>query len=266
MERAYAPGPSYQGKAPEDIGHVAWVAPGYALQRESPQNIHNWVCCGLFYVYTCDASRLTAEDKNNKNAIPANEEPRHLARGGFINFKQITIMKKSIFAKLMMLVMMTVVTMTFTACGGDSGDEGTPQKPTGQTGSTGYVDPCLDFGSSVAHVKEYMNGSYWTLDNNSSESVLLYSNSNATVVLNYMFVNAKLRMVTATYSGGGEGRALSFKSEIEKRYGVTMTDESNPADDSLVIYRCTATVNQRDITIVISCYEQVLNILYRLAD
>ena len=31
MERAYAPGPSYQGKAPEDIGHVAWVAPGYAV-------------------------------------------------------------------------------------------------------------------------------------------------------------------------------------------------------------------------------------------
>ena len=73
MERAYAPGPSYQGKAPEDIGHVAWVAPGYALRRESPQNIHNWVCCGLFYVYTCDASRLTAEDLNKKNAIPANE-------------------------------------------------------------------------------------------------------------------------------------------------------------------------------------------------
>lgn len=175
-------------------------------------------------------------------------------------------MKKSVFAKMMMLAMMAAMCETFTACGGDSGDEGTPQKPIGQTGNAEYVEPCLDFGSNVSHVKEYMNGSYWTQDNNSSESVLLYSNSNATVILNYMFVNAKLRMVTATYSGGGEGRALSFKSEIEKRYGVTMTNESNPSDGSLVIYRCTATVNQRDITIAISCYEQVLNILYRLAD
>ena len=178
----------------------------------------------------------------------------------------MTIMKKNAFYKVMMMVLMTVVSMTLTACGGDSGDEITPQKPTGQTGNTEYVEPCLDFGSNVTHVKNYMSGAKWTLDNNSSESVLLYSNSNATVVLNYMFVNAKLRMVTATYSGGGKSRALSFKSEIEKRYSVTMTDESVPADNALAIYRCTATVNQRDVTIVISCYEQVLNILYRLAD
>ena len=175
-------------------------------------------------------------------------------------------MKKSIFAKMMMLAMMAAMCETFTACGGDSGDEGTPQKPIGQTGNAEYVEPCLDFGSNVPHVKDYMSGSNWSLDNNSSESVLLYSNSNATLILNYMFVNAKLRMVTATYSGGGKSRALSFKSEIEKRYSVTMTDESVPADNALAIYRCTATVNQRDVTIVISCYEQVLNILYRLAD
>ena len=174
-------------------------------------------------------------------------------------------MKQNFLYKVMFLAMMTVVAMTFTACGGDSDDE-TPQVPTGPTGSTEYVDPCLDFGSSQSHVKDYMADSNWSLDNNSNESVLLYSNSKATVIINYMFVNAKLRMITATYSGGGISRALSFKSEIEKRYGVTMTDESDPSDGSLVIYRCTATVNQRDIAIVISCYEQVLNILYRLTD
>lgn len=175
-------------------------------------------------------------------------------------------MKRNFLYKVMFLTMIAVVSMTFTACGGDSDDDGTPQTPTGPTGNAEYVEPCLDFGSNVPHVKDYMAGSNWTLDNNSNESVLLYSNSNATVIINYMFVNAKLRMVTATYSGGGKSRALSFKSEIEKHYGVTMTDESNPSDGSLVIYRCTATVNQRDVAIVISCYEQALNILYRLAD
>ena len=175
-------------------------------------------------------------------------------------------MKQNVFYKVMMMVLMTVVTMTFVACGGDSGDDGMPQKPTGQAGNTEYVEPCLDFGSSVSHVKEYMNGSYWTLENNSSDAVLLYSNSNTSVVLNYMFVYTKLRMVTATYSGGGENKALAFKSEIEKRYGVTMVKETNPSDGSECIYHCTATINQRSVVIAVNCYEQVINILYRLSD
>ena len=41
--------------------------------------------CGLFAYITLWGSRLTAEEQYNKNAIPANEEARHLARGGFIS-------------------------------------------------------------------------------------------------------------------------------------------------------------------------------------
>ena len=96
-------------------------------------------------------------------------------------------MKKSIFAKMMMLTMMAAMCVTFTACGGDS-DDGTPQTPTGPTGSTEYVDPCLDFGSSQSHVKEYMSGFNWELNENSNEYTLLYSNVDATVVINYMFI------------------------------------------------------------------------------
>ena len=97
-------------------------------------------------------------------------------------------MKKNILAKLMMVAMVATMCMTFTACGGDSDDDGTPQVPTGPTGSTEYVDPCLDFGSSQSHVKEYMSAFNWELNENSNEYTLLYSNAGASVVINYMFI------------------------------------------------------------------------------
>ena len=65
--------------------------------------------------------------------------------------------------RYLFLAMMAAMCVTFTACGGDSDDDGTPQVPTGPTGSTEYVDPCLDFGSSQSHVKEWMSGSNWEL-------------------------------------------------------------------------------------------------------
>ena len=92
---------------------------------------------------------------------------------------------------MMMLAMMAAMCVTFTACGGDSDDDGTPQVPTGPTGSTEYVDPCLDFGSSQSHVKEYMSAFNWELNENSNEYTLLYSNAGASVVINYMFIGNK---------------------------------------------------------------------------
>ena len=118
-------------------------------------------------------------------------------------------MKKTIFLKVMTVAMMAA------ACGGDDGDStpGKPDGPSGQTGSTEYVTPCLDFGSSVAHVKEYMSGTIWQLNENSNDAVLLYVNNQATTVVNYMFINAKLHMTTVTYNGGGESKGISLHGD-----------------------------------------------------
>ena len=175
-------------------------------------------------------------------------------------------MKKSIFARVMMLAMMAVVAMTFTACGGDSDDDGTPQVPTGPTGSTEYFDPCLDFGSSQSHVKEYMSGSNWELSEHSNDYTLLYMNSQGTIALDYMFLNSKMHMVTATYAVSGESVALAFKSEIEKRYGITMTKETDTSDASQYVYHCTPTINQRSVVIMMTYTKQCINIIYSLPD
>ena len=175
-------------------------------------------------------------------------------------------MKKSIFAKMMMLAMMAAMCVTFTACGGD--DDGTPQVPTGPTGSTEYVDPCLDFGSSQSHVKEYMSGLNWELNENSNEYTLLYSNADATVVINYMFIgNGKgLGMVGVTYAGSGESKALAFKSEIEKRYGISMTKETDPSDSSQYSYYGTATIGGKKVVIMLNHYKTGISIVYGLPD
>ena len=176
-------------------------------------------------------------------------------------------MKKSIFAKMMMLTMMAAMCVTFTACGGDS-DDGTPQTPTGPTGSTEYMDPCLDFGSSQSHVKEYMSGFNWELNENSNEYTLLYSNADATVVINYMFIgNGKgLGMVGVTYAGGGDAKALGFKAEIEKRYGITMKKVTNSEDGTEYIYEGLATIGGKQVEIMMNCYKQGINIIYALPD
>ena len=175
-------------------------------------------------------------------------------------------MKQNFLYKVMFLAIIAIVSMTFTACGGDSDDDGTPQTPTGPTGSTEYVDPCLDFGSSQSHVKEWMAGSNWDLSEHSNEYTLLYMNSQGTIAMNYMFLYSKLHMVTATYAVSGESVVLAFKTEIEKRYGVTMTKKTDTSDASQYIYHCTATINQKSVVIMMSYYTQSINIVYSLPD
>ena len=174
-------------------------------------------------------------------------------------------MKKSIFTKMMMLAMMAAMCVTFTACGGDSDDDGTPQVPTGPTGSTEYVDPCLDFGSSQSHVKEWMSGSNWELSEHSNEAVLLYTDIQTMTVLNYIFIESKLHMVTVTYTGG-ESKALGFKAEIEKRYGATMTRVDAPSDTSQYGYYATVTIGGKQVVITLSYYKGGVSIVYGLPD
>ena len=176
------------------------------------------------------------------------------------------IMKKNVFYKVTMMALIAVFAISFIACGGDSDDDGTPQVPTGPTGSTEYVEPCLDFGSSQSHVKEYMSGSNWELSEHSNEYTLLYMNSQGTIALDYMFLNSKMHTVAATYAVSGESVALAFKSEIEKRYGVTMTKETDPSDVSQYVYHCTPTINQRSVAIMMTYAKQCINILYSLPE
>ena len=175
-------------------------------------------------------------------------------------------MKKYILARVTMLAMMAAVCMTFTACGGDSDDDGKTGPGGGATGSAEYVEPCLDFGSSQSHVKEYMTGTAFQLSENSNEYTLLYIENNSSTLINYMFINAKLHMVGVSYAVGGESKALAFKSEIEKRYGVTMTRKDDPDNYAQFIYTCTVTINQRQVAIVMNCYAQGINIIYGLPD
>lgn len=168
-------------------------------------------------------------------------------------------MKKNIFAKLMMLVMMTAVCITFTACGDGDDDGGST------TGSSEYVAPCLNFGSSVAHVKEYMSGSVWQLSDQSNDVILMYFNEKTSTVINYMFTNG-LHMVTVAYVGYSDGKANGFKSEIEKRYGVTMTRENDTSDVNQYVYSCTATINQKKVKVLIHCYKYGISIIYELSD
>lgn len=175
-------------------------------------------------------------------------------------------MKKNVFYHVMFLAMIAVVSMTFTACGGDSDDDGTPQVPTGPTGSTEYVDPCLDFGSSQSHVKEWMSGSNWELSEHSNEAVLLYMNIQTMTVLNYIFIESKLHMVTVAYTDSGESKAQAFKAEIEKRYGVTMTRLDDPSDTSQYGYYATVTIGGKQVVITLSYYKGGISIVYGLPD
>lgn len=172
-------------------------------------------------------------------------------------------MKQNFLYKVMFLAMIAVVSMTFTACGGD--DDSSPTEP---TGSTEYVEPCLDFGSTVAHVKEYMSGSVWQMNENSNDYTLLYSNKDATVAINYIFIGNinGLSVVTVTYAGYSDSKAKGFKAEIEKRYDTTLTKETDPADDSQYSYSSTATIGGKKVAVMVNCYKAGISIVYAIPD
>jgi len=174
-------------------------------------------------------------------------------------------MNKYLRERVTMLAMMAAMCVTLTACGG-GGDDGQKSGSGGTTGSTEYVDPCLNFGSSQSHVKEWMSGSNWELSEHSNEAVLLYTNIQTMTVLNYIFIESKLHMVTVTYNGSGESKALAFKAEIEKRYGISMTKETDPSDSSQYSYYGTATIGGKKIVIMLNHYKTGISIVYGLPD
>ena len=178
-------------------------------------------------------------------------------------------MKKYYLSSFLMAMMAMMCVTVFTACGGDddlqnsipSGDGGSSA-----TGSTEYFEPCLDFGSSIDHVKQYMSGSVWQLAEESNEYALLYYNDKTTATVNYMFFSNKMHMVSVTYIGYSVSKADGFKAEIEKRYGITMKKQTDTSDTSLYAYSGEATINGLTVAIHMPCYEQAINIIYGLPD
>ena len=83
-----------------------------------------------------------------------------------------------------------------------------------------------------------------------------------------MFIgNGKgLGMIGVAYAGGDDTKALGFKAEIEKRFGITMKKVTNSEDNTEYIYEGLATIGGRQIEIMMNCYKQGINIIYALPD
>ena len=67
-------------------------------------------------------------------------------------------------------------------------------------------------------------------------------------------------------AGGGDAKALGFKAEIEKRYGITMKKVTNSEDGTEYIYEGLATIGGKQVEIMMNCYKQGINIIYALPD
>ena len=170
----------------------------------------------------------------------------------------VKCMKKYFVSILMAMVAIVCVT-TFTACGGDDDDDLPGQEP----GTVAFYEPCLEFGSSQEHVKDYMSGGGWQLVEESNEYVLMYTNSSTTTTVSYSFIGTGkgLTMTTVTYI---TYNAQSIVSEIERRYKVTLKkDATNKAE---TVYAGQATIGGRTIAIMAHCTSAAVTVIYGIPD
>ena len=161
----------------------------------------------------------------------------------------------------MMAVLAIACVTTLTACGGDDDDD----LPGQESGTVAFYEPCLEFGSSQEHVKDYMSGGTWQLVEESNEYVLMYTNSSTTTTVSYSFIGTGkgLTMSTVTYI---TYNAQSIVSEIERRYKVTLkkdTDATQPGD---TMYGGQATIGGRTIAIVAHCTSATVTVIYGTPD
>ena len=172
------------------------------------------------------------------------------------NFK---CMKKYFISILMAMVAVACLT-TFTACGGDDDD-----LPGQESGTVAFYEPCLEFGSSQEHVKDYMSGGTWQLVEESNEYVLMYSNSNTTTTVSYSFIGTGkgLTMSTVTYI---TYNAQSIISEIERRYKVTLKKDTDAVQPGDTMYGGQAVINGRNIGIVAHCTSATVTVIYGIPD
>lgn len=169
-------------------------------------------------------------------------------------------MNKSVFTKLMMLALMGCMCITFTACGGDDDDDLPGQEV---TGSVTYYEPCFDWGSTADHVKEYMSG--WDLVETSNDYAQMYSNGRNTTTVTYAFLgrNHGLSMVTVTYITGNANYIIS---EIQKRYGMTLTKDDESSKKGDTVYSGNGTIGGRNIAVILHSTGATVTVIYGIPD
>lgn len=162
----------------------------------------------------------------------------------------------------LMAIMAVVCTTTLTACGGDDDDDDISGI---ETGAVAFVEPCLDFGSKMEHVKEYMSGSSWQLLEESNDYVLMYTDSRSTTSVIYSFIgsNRGLSMVSVNYI---TSKAQPFLSEIERRYKMTLTKDDDASNKAETVYAGQTTIGGRTVAIVAHCTSASVSIFYGIPD
>ena len=94
--------------------------------------------------------------------------------------------------------------------------------------------PCLNWGSSMEDVENYMKQFNWIKDYEDKWSVA-YSNTGKTKGINYTFFQEKLEMVFYTFNYSEENLVKSIQ-EIKDKYGVTL-EETVSFEDNDVMYK-----------------------------
>ena len=168
---------------------------------------------------------------------------------------------KKYFASILMAMMAFVCVPTFTACGGDDDDD----VPELNTESVAFVEPCLDFGASKEHVKEYMATGSWQLMEESNDYVLMYTDSKSMTTVTYSFIgtNRGLTMAAVTYM---TSKAQSIITEIERRYKTTLAMDADATNKAETVYAGQATIGGRTISIVAHCTNATVSVFYKIPD
>ncbi len=161
---------------------------------------------------------------------------------------------------MMMAVFAAMCVTSFTACGGDDDDD-IPGKEV--SGSVTYYEPCFDWGSTNDHVKAYMTG--WELVDGSNDYALLYSNGKNTTTVTYAFLGSRhgLSMVTVTYI---TGNVNYFISEIQKRYGITLTKDDASSNQGDTVYSGNGTIGGRNIAVILHSTSATVTVIYGIPD
>ncbi|MBO5616658.1 MAG: hypothetical protein J5932_11170 [Prevotella sp.] len=168
---------------------------------------------------------------------------------------------KKYYSRVLMAMMAMMCVTAFTACGGDDGDDVPEVAP----GTVAFVEPCLDFGTSREHVKEYMTGSSWQLMEESNEYVLMYTDNRSTTTVTYSFIgtNRGLTMVAVNYI---TFNSQSVVSEVERRHNVTLTKDVGATNKAETVYSGQTTIGGRTITIAVHCTSASVSVFYRIPD
>ena len=147
-------------------------------------------------------------------------------------------MKKNLFYNVMMMAVMAVVTISFTACGGSDDD---PLSDNGKESAKTYMEPCLDWGCDVSHIKTYMGNSMNLVNEQINEqiSVLAYSTSDSKYVITYALMS-KLFQVYVYYYDKNRDYFTKLISQYESRY---QTKFEKMDDENYETYGTNCTIN-----------------------